>query len=866
MADGEEPLVQESTVPVVPAADPSGRSVRLVYTLLPGAEPFARLPALPSPPRDPGPVLARSGALAEFRGWPGGRSKLWRRWVDKLQPRHEVLWRDLGILDAILTTTYRVWRDEGALLQLAAFWSAATSTFVFPWGEATVTLQDVAALAGLPLVGGPVRAPVPEELEKEVGALEAVRVVLNQSKNRKPSYGVWVKHFLNRAPDKEASAAGGRGDLEEHGAFLSMWLSRFVLPSPPLDVVQSATFPIAVRLARGQSVALAPAALASIYSDLSALKRRLGLHKRKEPPFGVSAPMQILQLWVWERFPELRPKMVSSRAPDVVGMPSVARWHNVRNVLDTKYVYRVLMSPKEFEWRPYGSSSVALQPKTGGCWVRGQDITRSKALLSFARCLRACELVGMNCIERYRPHRVARQLGFYQDVPGNVVRVNSRWEKAWESYNVEAKHLAFVVPNHKPGVTVKYAQWWEPYSSACATAVANAVNTKRLYVLVNPVKRKMEGLLAADSDKKMHVDTSIGIQQPAPDAAEDLEDEIPLVERLNSIIKMMRKKHTTECLVKGSEQELIAESSNSFRPTSASLGARKAIIHKDFEQALSDEFTGSLRMVGGSSCGSAAKLALNKYLQQTEEEGLVISNEENNTRPEYGDFLFHNVVQGAVSCGSNEAIIGAATKVDMLPSPEDILVISDCEVETGLNNRTLRQEPDVLTHAATIQTYVGHSEGSTEEMQKCTVAGDKVHKEKTGSLYCNEKGNEDVLVSNQELESVIENLAEANRKKSGNSERSSSSRLVDEITKLASMEVCTETLYYLSQFDQAKDAWDKDANSTGADQDVYMPRRAVGTMEMIKMASIIRQAEIAELKKNIDRLKEEILALEAAES
>lgn len=50
----------------------------------------------------------------------------------------------------------------------------------------------------------------------------------------------------------------------------------------------------------------------------------------------------------------------------------------------------------------------------------------------------------------------------------------------------------------------------------------------------------------------------------------------------------------------------------------------------------------------------------------------------------------------------------------------------------------------------------------------------------------------------------------------------------------------------------------------GADQDVYMPRRAVGTMEMIKMASAIRQTEIAELKENIDGLKEEILTLEAS--
>jgi hypothetical protein len=88
----------------------------------------------------------------------------------------------------------------------------------------------------------------------------------------------------------------------------------------------------------------------------------------------------------------------------------------------------------------------------------------------------------------------------------------------------------------------------------------------------------------------------------------------------------------------------------------------------------------------------------------------------------------------------------------------------------------------------------------------------------------------------------------------GNSERFSS-RLLDGNTKLVSQEVCTKTLYYLSRFDRMKDAWEKDANT--------LPRRAVGTMEMIQKASAIRQAEMAELKKKINTLKEEIQALEA---
>jgi hypothetical protein len=112
-----------------------------------------------------------------------------------------------------------------------------------------------------------------------------------------------MKRFLEHAPEEEAppSAAGGGGggggadrearELLEHGAFLSMWLSLFVLPGPPFDVVRREVLPLAARLARGQSVALAPAALAAIYHDLSALKRRITSGKKNEG-FVVSARHQ----------------------------------------------------------------------------------------------------------------------------------------------------------------------------------------------------------------------------------------------------------------------------------------------------------------------------------------------------------------------------------------------------------------------------------------------------------------------------------------------------------------------------------------------------------------------------------------------
>ncbi|CAN6304497.1 unnamed protein product [Urochloa humidicola] len=417
----------------------------------------ACLPPLPSPPlasiTTPDLVLDGGRIRTNSGGWPAAEPvpDLWVQWVAKLRPLHEPLWRKLGIREGILATTCRVRvgrrGGEGALLQqLVPFWSPATNTFVFPWGEATVTLEDAAVLAGLPLSGSPVRENLFDKLH-----MEDERVLGDESS----SAGGWIEHFFLRQEEEAATAGGDQDDEEtlEHGAFLSMWLSQFVLPSPPFGafvVPAEQVIPIAARLARGHGVALAPAALAGIYNELSALKG----HLASAAPPSISAPMKmILQLWVWEHFPELRPATAAGIPLPAGGgddVPRAARWHDVvGEALEPGYVRAVFAAPKKFEWRPYGN----------------------RAVKSFARCLRPCELVGTDCVEQYSPHRVARQLGFDQDVPGIVTRLNSEsWEKAWATYDIGAGYYEFAVPSDKPGVTDEYVQWWKPYSLSCATA------------------------------------------------------------------------------------------------------------------------------------------------------------------------------------------------------------------------------------------------------------------------------------------------------------------------------------------------------------------------------------------------------------
>ena len=69
----------------------------------------------------------------------------------------------------------------------------------------------------------------------------------------------WLNYFMNSCKDYE------------HEAFLSLCLSRFVFPCK----VSAHVFSIAVSLARGMWLTLAPAVLASIYRDLDSLRKAM---------------------------------------------------------------------------------------------------------------------------------------------------------------------------------------------------------------------------------------------------------------------------------------------------------------------------------------------------------------------------------------------------------------------------------------------------------------------------------------------------------------------------------------------------------------------------------------------------------------
>ena len=279
----------------------------------------------------------------EFNGWRDPQKK-WEKWVDRMQSKHQSLWKKAGIFEAIMCSTYRFHRNKDLIFGLAERWCSETNTFVFPWGEATITLEDMMVLGGLSVIGSPVLLPL---VDKELAEIEKSLKKVHANFAQKKSHGhlQWLNFFMES------------GKRHEHEAFLSLWLSRFVFHGNEVDQVGEHVSPIAIHLARGMRMALAPAVLAFVYRDLSLLKESMAVSCSLEDEsgegsflaLGLWAPLQLVQLWAWERFLMFRPE------PNFLsfGDPRAARWHdmkrsaigNVRPIIDS--------SVDIFLWRPY---------------------------------------------------------------------------------------------------------------------------------------------------------------------------------------------------------------------------------------------------------------------------------------------------------------------------------------------------------------------------------------------------------------------------------------------------------------------------------------------------------------------------------
>lgn len=151
-----------------------------------------------------------------FKGW-NSPQREWKRWVEFLAENHGSIWNQTGICDAIMGSIYEVKFNSDLVLGLAEFWCVETNSFVFPWGEASLTLEDMAILGGFPVVGEEIGISMSEELVRIVEEMDRRRERILKSRAKKAAHHKWIKLFMEEE----------RGSEFEHVGFLSLWLSRY---------------------------------------------------------------------------------------------------------------------------------------------------------------------------------------------------------------------------------------------------------------------------------------------------------------------------------------------------------------------------------------------------------------------------------------------------------------------------------------------------------------------------------------------------------------------------------------------------------------------------------------------------------------
>ncbi|KAE9459110.1 hypothetical protein C3L33_08986, partial [Rhododendron williamsianum] len=296
-------------------------------------------------------------------------------------------------------------------------WSTGTYSFAWSWGESGLSLEDAFILTRLSLRGANILdlAKLSREDRDDVESLIKLH---KQARNRpiftaqgvrkaaaanakKTSLGSWLRYFFKDfqpartvAPrDARDFVAGPQYKQQLYMAgFFSYFLSYYVLPDYPIDGLSQAVFPLAVLLARGQPVALAPLFLGSLFRQLDLVQadyaRSLGVRAAipREQWQGTSSDASWYEACDIEANFTPRPYSIPSPGVMGVGLSLLPLATSLNAASSGNHVARTVCNATLIAlpgWLPF------LNSETTG-------------------------------VVAYCPDRFARQLGFDQGVPGPV--------------------------------------------------------------------------------------------------------------------------------------------------------------------------------------------------------------------------------------------------------------------------------------------------------------------------------------------------------------------------------------------------------------------------------------------------------------
>ena len=164
-----------------------------------------------------------------------------------------------GILRAVvISRNLEGFRDAKGLKHLVRRWCTVLHTFLFSFGELTVTLEDVVNNFLFLVLGDENPFDInlfDEDLKVKEKLFTHFGGCIAFSGGKPVRMGRWVMS-CSHEKDNEVRRAG----------FLAFWLSKFLFSKFPGYKIKSALFPLAISLAKGAQYPLAPMFLGHVYS------------------------------------------------------------------------------------------------------------------------------------------------------------------------------------------------------------------------------------------------------------------------------------------------------------------------------------------------------------------------------------------------------------------------------------------------------------------------------------------------------------------------------------------------------------------------------------------------------------------------
>ncbi|XP_026410335.1 uncharacterized protein LOC113305528 [Papaver somniferum] len=245
------------------------------------------------------------------------------------------------------SATLQIRKDIAGLIAFVSRWCMETHTSISRWGEMTITLDSVAILLNLPIIGNLDVVFSKEEEETHATLVRKSEEYLRKDNEEKFFYTWWVSEWFPKEPEPALVL----DDTLHVAAFLALWLSRDIFDDGSgRNEIRQNLINFAIKLAKGVALSIGSLFLGSLYTHLDCLATDM---------YAFNGYMKVdsyvhiafLQAWLWEHFKHYAPNPINS-LPDTYGGSRILHWSKKRPRPSSKLVY-FLDNVNAINFRPW---------------------------------------------------------------------------------------------------------------------------------------------------------------------------------------------------------------------------------------------------------------------------------------------------------------------------------------------------------------------------------------------------------------------------------------------------------------------------------------------------------------------------------